>query len=150
MTKKTSKYKKEEVEPKFKHFALAILIILSVISPFFIIGDRQAKKWNEYLKENGKETIAYYVYPQGRMSSKTYEFQYIVNGKRYTASLKKAPQPPTNCPFSEIPMMVRYAEEKPGRSITLPQKEFVYKGYKIRWITIDKSYNYAMTIKKIN
>ncbi|MCE4563824.1 hypothetical protein INQ51_05835 [Maribellus sp. CM-23] len=148
--KRKSKYKQEEVKPKFKHFALAMVIIISVISPFFIIGDRQAKKWNEYLKENGKETIAFFVYSAGRMSSKTYEFQYIVNGKRYTASLNKAPDTPPNCPFSEIPMMVRYAEEKPARSITLPEKEFIYKGYTIKWITIDKSHNYAMTIEKNN
>ncbi len=150
MKEKTSKYKKEEVRPKFKHFALAIFIILLIISPFFIIGTIQAKKWNEYLKENGKETIAFYVYPAGRMSNRTYQFQYIVNGKRYTASLKKTPQTPPNCPFKEIPMKVRYVEEKPNRSITLPEKEFIYKGYKIKWITITESYNYAMTIKKIN
>jgi len=149
MKKKGSKNMKEKIEPKFKHFLLAMVIIFSVISPFFIIGGQKTKKWNEYLKTKGAETIAFYVYPAGRMSSRTYEFEYKVNGKRYTASLKKAPQVPHNCPFKEIPMMVRYVEERPNRSITLPENKFIYKGYEIKWITIEKSLNYAMTIKKI-
>ena len=139
---------KAEVKPKFKHFALAMLIILSFISPFFIIGDKNAKKWNEFLKSNGIETIAFYVYPAGRMSSRVYNFEYKVDGKRYTASLNKPFELPPNYPFKEIPIMVRYAEEKPGQSIVLPDKVFNYKGFQIKWITRDESRYYYMTIKK--
>ena len=139
---------KAEVKPKFKHFALAMLIILSFISPFFIIGDKNAKKWNVYLKNNGIETIAFYAYPAGRMSSRDYNFEYKVNGKRFTAPLSKPFELPSNYPFKEIPIMVRYAEEKPGRSIVLPDKVFSYKGFQIKWITRDESRYYYMTIKK--
>jgi hypothetical protein len=140
---------KAEIEPKFKHFLLAMLIIFSFTSPFFIIGGNSAKKWNEYLKTNGKETLAFYAYPAGRMSSTKYIFEYKINGNRYTASLKKLPVLPPNCPFKELPIMVRYAEEKPSRSIVLPDKTFNYKGYKIKWITHEKSRQYYMLVEKI-
>lgn len=138
-----------EVQPKFKHFALAMLIILSLISPFFIIGSKNAKKWDEYLKENGKETIAYYVYPGGRMSSRKYYFQFKVDGKKFTAPLWKAFELPPNYPFKEIPIMVRYAEERPGRSIVLPEQVFNYKGFEFKWITHEESRYYYLTIRKI-
>lgn len=140
---------KAEVKPKFKHFALAMLIILSLISPFFIIGGKNEKKWNEYLKTSGKETIAFYVYPAGRMSSRTHQFQYKINGKRHTAPLSKPFELPPNYPFKEIPIMVRYAEEKPGRSIVLPDKVFNYRGFEIKWITHEESRYYYLTIKKV-
>jgi hypothetical protein len=141
---------KAEVQPKFKHFALAMLIILSVVSPFFIIGGKNAKKWNEYLKTSGKETIAFYVYPAGRMSTKKYYFQYKVDGKYFTAPLWKPFELPPGYPFKEIPIMVRYVEEKPGRSIVLPDKVFNYKGFEINWITHEESRYYYLTIKKAN
>ncbi|MGF7139609.1 hypothetical protein [Roseimarinus sediminis] len=140
----------KEIEPKFKHFALAMLIILSLISPFFIIGGRNASRCNNYLKNNGKEVIAFYAYPAGRMSSRVYKFEYKVNGKRFTAALNKPFELSPNYPFKEIPIMVRYAEEKPGRSIVLPDKEFNYKGFQIKWITHDESRYYYMTIKKVD
>lgn len=143
------KISNKEIEPKFKHFAIAMLIILSLISPFFIIGGKKAKKWNNYLKNNGKETIAFYAYPAGRMSSTVYCFEYKVNEKRFTARMNKPFELPPDYPFKEIPIMVRYAEKKPGRSIVLPDKEFIYKGYQIKWITHDKSRYYYMTIQKI-
>lgn len=140
---------KVEVQPKFKHFALAMLIILSLISPFFIIGSINANRWNEYLKTNGKETIAYYVYPGGRMSSKKYYFQYKVDGKYFTAPLWKPFELPPDYPFKDIPIIVRYAEEKPGRSIVLPDKIFKYKGFEFKWTTHEESRYYYLKIKRM-
>ncbi len=150
MTRKTDKKAKEEVEPKFKHFLLAIMIILLIISPFFMIGGLKAKQWNDYLKNNGKETIAFYVYPAGRMSSKVYKFEYKINGKRFTSGLRKPFELPPNYPFEEIPIMVRYADKKPSRSIVLTDKVFNYKGFEIKWITHEKSSCYYLTMKKLD
>lgn len=138
-----------EIEPKFWHFSLAILIILSLISPFFIIGGKNAKKWNEYLKTNGKETLAFYVYPGGRMSTRKYYFQYIVDGNRFTAPLRKPFELPPNYPLKEIPILVRYVEEKPSRNIVMAEKEFEYKGFQFKWITHEDSRNYYLIIKKL-
>lgn len=140
---------KSDVEPKFKHFALAMLIILSVISPFFIIGGNKAKKWKEYLQTNGTETIAFYAYPAGRMSNRTYNFQYKINGERYTARLNKPFELPRMYPFKEVPILIRYVEKEPNKNIVLPDKTFHYKGYEFKWITHEKSRYYYVQIKKI-
>ena len=151
MKNKSDNSAKQEkvVEPKFKHFALAMLIIFSFTAPFFIITTIYWNKGEELLKSNSKETIAFYVYPAGSIGSKGYVFEYKINGERYSASLHKLPVPPPDCPFREIPMMVRYAVERPGHGFVLPEKEFNYKGYKIKWITHEKSYEYYMLIEKI-
>lgn len=139
-----------EVKPKFKHFALAMLIILLFTVPFFIIVDKDVKKWNTYLKNNGIETIAFYAFTGGSMSSKSSEFEYEVNGEKYIASLPKTFELPPDYPFKEIPIMVRYAEEKPDRCIVLPDKVFIYKGFQIKWITHAESRNYYLTMKKVD
>lgn len=139
-----------EIKPKFKHFALAMLIILAFTAPFFIIVDKDVNKWNTYLKSNGIETIALYAFTGGSMSSKSSEFEYEVNGEKYIASLPKTFELPPDYPFKEIPIMVRYAEEKPDRCIVLPDKVFNYKGFQIKWITREESRCYYMTIKKID
>ncbi len=137
-------------EVKLKHFLIAMLIILAITVPFFIITGRIAAKWDKYLQNNGKETMAFYAYSMGggRTAKPSFLFEFKVAGESYTSDLDKAIEVPPDYPFEEIPIMVRYAEAAPNRNIPLPDKPFTYKGYDMKWTTHPKSLYYYLLIKK--